>query len=167
VTQKNARRQEMKKTLFNVAVLGMVVLMAVCAAGVAGAATEEDAKALALKAVAYWQANGMEKAVAEYNNQKGPFVKGDLYVVALDFKGNVLAHGGNPVLTGMNLVAQKDKTTGKLFVKEQIEIAKAPGSGWTSYTWPNPVTKKVQAKKSWVQRAGNEEWYVVCGIFIN
>jgi hypothetical protein len=157
----------MKKTLVNVSVLVMVLVMAICAAGVAGAVTQEDAKALALKAVAYWQANGMEKAVAEYNNPKGPFVKGDLYVVALDFKGKVLAHGGNPVLTGMSLLAQKDQGTGKFFVKEQIEIAKSQGGGWTSYTWPNPVTKKVQMKKSWVQRAGNEEWYVVCGIFID
>ena len=49
---------KMRKTLFNAAILGMVVLMAVSAVRVAEAVTQEEAKALALKAVAYWQANG-------------------------------------------------------------------------------------------------------------
>ena len=152
----------MRRSLICLTLIGLVILGAV---HVAGAATQQDAKDLAEKAAQYWTSQGKEKAIAEFNNQKGPFVKGDLYVVALDFSGVVLAHGGNPVLTGINLLPQKDANSGKLFVKEQIDIAKTKGSGWTSYTWTNPVTKKVQLKKAWVQRIENTDSYVVCGVF--
>ncbi len=152
----------MRRSLICLTLIGLVILGAV---HLAGAATQQDAKELAEKAVQYWASQGKEKAIAEFNNQKGSFVKGDLYVVVLDFNGLVLAHGGNPVLTGINLLPQKDATSNKLFVKEQIEIAKTKGSGWTSYTWTNPVTKKVQLKKSWVQRIESTDSYVVCGVF--
>ncbi len=34
------------------------------------------------KAAAYVQANGKEKALKEFNNPKGQFVKGELYIFA-------------------------------------------------------------------------------------
>ena len=90
-------------------------------AGIVYAASLDEAKAITEKAAEFWKANGKEKALAEFNNPNGPFVKGDLYVVAHDFKGNVLAHGGNPKLVGTNLYDQKDPNGGKYFVREQIE----------------------------------------------
>jgi cytochrome c len=125
----------------------------------------DDAKALAEKAAAYWKANGKDKALAEINNPQGQFVKGDIYVVAHDFKGNVLGHGGNPKLVGTNLYEQKDPNNGKFFVKEQIELAKTKGSGWVSFSWANPATKKVQPKKSWVKKIEGEEYLVNSGVF--
>src|SRR5208283_5707779 len=105
------------------AVLLVAMFISVAAFAVQ-AATPEDAKVLADKAVAFWKANGKDKAIAEFNNPKGQFVKGDLYVVVQDFHGGVAAHGGNPGLVGKSLLEQKDPSTGKYFVKEQIEIAK-------------------------------------------
>ena len=135
------------------------------AAHLAQAATPEDAKALADKALVFWKANGKDKAVAEFNNPKGQFVKGDLYIVVQDFQGGVLAHGGNPGLVGKSLFEQKDPSTGKLFVQDMIEIAKTKGSGWLEYDWINPVSKKLQPKKSWVVRVEGENYFVVCGAF--
>jgi cytochrome c len=129
------------------------------------AASPDDAKALAEKAAVYWKANGKDKAIAEFNNPQGQFVKGDIYVVAHDFKGAVLAHGGNPKLVGVNLYEQKDPNNGKFFVKEQIELAKTKGSGWVDFSWVNPATKKVQPKKSFVKRIEGEEYLVNCGVF--
>jgi len=151
----------MKKVL----VFGLVLLFTFCFCGVVFADKAEDAKALAEKAAAYWKANGKDKALAEINNPQGQFVKGDIYVVAHDFKGNVLAHGGNPKLVGANLFEQKDPINGKFFVKEQIELAKAKGSGWVSFSWANPATKKVQPKKSWVKKVEGEECLVNSGVF--
>lgn len=146
------------------AVLLVAMFISVAAFAVQ-AATPEDAKVLADKAVAFWKANGKDKAIAEFNNPKGQFVKGDLYVVVQDFHGGVAAHGGNPGLVGKSLFDQKDPSTGKLFVQEMIEIAKTKGNGWLEYNWVNPVTKKIGMKKSWIERVEGEEYLVNCGAY--
>jgi len=144
------------------------ILLATCmffgSALMAQAATLEEAKALAEKAAAYMKANGKDKAVAEFNNPTGEFVKGDLYVFAQDFSGIMLANGGNPKLAGQNHFEVKDPS-GKFFVKEMIDLVKSKGSGWVEYSWTNPAIKKVQPKKTWVQRVEGMDVYVGCGLF--
>ena len=152
----------MKRTVVGVL---LVAVFVVFTAHLSQAATPEDAKAMAEKAVAFWKANGKDKAVAEFNNPKGQFVKGDLYVVVQDFQGGVAAHGGNQGLVGKSLFDQKDPSTGKLFVQEMIEVAKTKGSGWVDYDWINPVSKKMQPKRSWIIRLEGENYFVICGAF--
>jgi cytochrome c len=152
----------MKKKVFSIAVAMVVIFGMVY---IANAVTLDDAKGLAEKAAAFWKANGKEKAIAEFNNPKGQFVKGDLYIVAHDFKGIVLAHGTNQSLVGVNLFDQKDPNGGRFFVREEIDIAMKKGSGWINYSWTNPATKKVQDKKSWVQKIDGADAFVLCGIF--
>lgn len=132
-------------------------------ASLAPAATLDEAKAMAEKAAAYVKANGKEKAVAEFNNPKGQFVKGDVYVVLQGYDGVLAANGGNPKLVGQNHLELKDPT-GKYFVKEMVETAKK-GGGWVTYSWTNPVSKKVQPKKVWVQKVDGADMYVNCGVF--
>jgi len=128
------------------------------------AATQDEAKATVEKAMAYWKANGKDKAIAEFNNPKGQFVKGDMYIHAQDFNGIMLANGGNPKLVGQNHLEVKD-STGKAFVKEQIEVAKTKGSGWVSYVWTNPATKKLQPKTAYVHKVEGENIFIGCGIW--
>ena len=130
---------------------------------VAFSATPEEAKGMAEKAMAFYKANGKEKAIAEFNNPKGQFVKGDLYVVVQGFDGVLLANGGNPSLVGQNHLELKDPG-GKFFVKEMVETAKK-GSGWVTYNWTNPVTKKIGTKKAWIVKIDGENAYVNCGVF--
>lgn len=147
--------------------LCMVVVMTLVfgLAYVAQASSLDDAKALAEKAAAFWKANGKDKALVEFNKPNGSFVKGDLYIVAHDYKGTVIAHGANAALVGTNLFQQKDPLNGKFFVQEEIEVAKTKGSGWVTYSWTNPATKKVQAKKSWIQKIEGGDYLVLCGTF--
>lgn len=154
----------MKKFLCSMVLVAFLVAFgAVCAAQ---ASTKEEAKALAEQAAAFWKANGKDKALAEFNNPKGQFVKGDLYIVAHDFKGAVLAHGANQKLVGVNLWEQKDPNKGNFFVREQIELAKTKGSGWANYHWANPATKKLQPKTTWVKKIDGEDFLVNCGVFV-
>ncbi len=144
----------------------VMVVMAFVALGLvfnAAAATPDEAKALAEKAYAFYKANGKEKAIAEFNNPKGQFVKGDLYVVLQDFKGTLLANGGNQKIVGQNHFDLKDPS-GKLFVQEMVAVAKK-GGGWFTYTWTNPVSKKVQPKKVWVIRVEGADMFINAGAF--
>ncbi|HEY3277495.1 MAG TPA: cache domain-containing protein [Syntrophorhabdaceae bacterium] len=151
----------MKKNLFFhlcvlVAALGMV-----CAAG---AASQEEAKIFAEKAAAFAKANGKEKAVAEFNNPGGQFVKGDLYIFANDLNGTCLANGASPQLAGKNLLGLRDSAN-KLFFKEMTDVAAAKGGGWVEYSWTNPATKKVQAKITWIKKVEGADYYVGCGVY--
>jgi len=150
----------MKRSIVTILV---VVAVLFSSALVVSASTPEDAKALALKALAFYKANGKEKAIAAFNDPKGEFVKGDMYVVIQAFDGIVVANGGNPKLVGMNHLELKD-AGGNYFVKEQIEAAKK-GGGWVTYQWVNPVTKKVGTKKAWIQRIEGTEMCINCGVF--
>jgi cytochrome c len=132
--------------------------------GTVHAATLEEAKALGEKAAAYVKANGKEKGAAEIGNLKGQFVKGEMYVTLQDYAGHPLANPMSPGLVGQNHLELKDPN-GKYFIKECIDISKTKGGGWVEYTWVNPATKKVQPKKSWVQRVEGTEMYTLSGLF--
>ena len=125
--------------------------------------TKAEVKAFVNNAVAYAKANGKEKAYAAFNDPKGQFIKGDLFIVAQGFDGVVRANGGIHQLIGINLLETKDPD-GKFFVKEMIELAKTKGSGWVEYRWTNPATKKVQLKLTYIQKLDDTEC-LLAGIY--
>lgn len=148
----------MKKVLYFV-VLGLFV----CAlAGISHAGnTPDEAKAMVKKAVAYVKENGKEKAFAEFNNPKGQFVEGELYIFVIDFNGKMLAHGSNQSLVGKDMIETKDPDGVYLF-KEFIKTAKQ-GGGWVDYKWPHPATKKVEPKTSYVEAL--DDLILGCGVY--
>ncbi len=124
--------------------------------------TPEEAKKMVEQAVAYLKANGQEKALKEFNNPKGKFVKGEMYVFAYDLNGVMKAHPVNPELIGKNLYNEAD-SKGKLFRKEIVELAKTKGSGLVDYSYLNPVTKKEESKTTYIQKEG--DLIVCCGAY--
>jgi cytochrome c len=137
-----------------------IFLLGVTGASLASSAGE--ATALVDKAITFYKANGKEKALAEISNKHGQFVKGDLYVFIWDLKGVILAHGANEKLIGKDMYEIKD-VDGKQFVKEAVELAKSKGSGWVDYKWTNPVSKKVEAKTTFVKKV--DDLIFCCGIY--
>jgi len=125
-----------------------------------GGGTPEEAKALVEKAVAFYKANGKEKALAEFSKPKGRFIKGDLYIFAYDPKGTIIAHGGDPKLVGQDFTNVQDPD-GKYFAREFIKIG--PEGGWVDYKWMNYVTKKVDAKTTYLKRI--DDVIIGCGAY--
>ena len=113
-------------------------------------------------ALAYIKVNGQEKAFAEINNPRGRFVDRDLYITVVDMNGKILAHGAIPELIGTNRIESKD-SDGKFFIKERIEMAKTKGSGWQDYKFTDPLTKKVEPKKFYLEKYG--DIIVGCGVY--
>ena len=140
--------------LKKVMVMIVLCLFVVAAASAQQKGTPEEAKQLVEKAVAYVKANGEEKALKEFNNPKGEFFKGDLYIFAFDPKGILLANPNLPKLVGTNVYNSPD-SKGKLHRKEMVDLANSKGSGWVDYYQLNPVTKKDEPKISYVQKVGN------------
>lgn len=147
------------KKMFGVLVLNLA-LVSVAFAG----ATQEQAKAMVEKAIAYAKANGAEKAYTEFNTPGSQFFDGELYVFAYDLEGTNLALGSNPKMTGKNLLEMKS-ADGKYYLKEMIETIKSKGEGWVEYKWINPETKKMQDKISFVKKIPGTNAFAGCGVY--
>ena len=122
---------------------------------------KEKAVALVKKAVAYYKANGEDKALEEFSKAGGQFVEGDMYIFVYDLKGTMLAHQ-NKSLIGQNLIDRPD-SKGKMFRKDIIDIAKTKGSGWVDYVYTNPKTGEDEAKTTYFEKA--DDLVICCGIY--
>ena len=115
-------------------------------------ATPEEAKALLEQAVTAVKANPAA-AFAAFNDLNGKFIQDDLYVFAIDVKeAKFRAHGATPRLIGTDALNLKDPT-GKPLLKDMISSASSKGS--LEYHWRNPVTEKVEAKKTFMRNVNN------------
>jgi cytochrome c len=122
----------------------------------------DQAKAMVEEAAAFLNANGKEKALLEFNNPKGKYVKGEVYIFAYDLNATVIAHPINPKLIGKNLLEVPD-ADGKTFRKDIAELAKTKGTGWVDYKYKNPSTNKVENKTTLIKKVGDT--IICCGIY--
>jgi signal transduction histidine kinase len=126
------------------------------------AGTPAEAESMVKKAIAFYKANGQDKAFTEVNNTKGQFTKDDLYIFVYDIKGKCVAHGFNQKMIGKELIDLKDADN-KFFVKERIEIAKTKGKGWQDYMFTNPTTKKLEHKTAYIEKV--DDYIFGCGAY--
>ena len=143
-----------------------VAIAAVCLSTTAFAqdrGTKEEAKAMVDAAYDHIQKVGAEQAYKDFTNDKADWVKKDLYVMVYDGKNVNLAHGANPKLVGKDMTAVKD-ADGKPIVSTLNAVA-AKGSGWHDYDWPDPVTKKIMMKSTYVRKAPGGDGFVGVGVF--
>ena len=126
--------------------------------------TADEASTLVKKAVGFLKANGKEKAFIEFNNPKGQFADRDLYIFVYDLQGTNLSigNGNSAKMVGKNLMDMRD-TDGKYIIKSFIETANTKGKGWVDYKWPNPVTKAIEQKSSYIEKV--DDVIVGAGIY--
>jgi len=141
-----------KLTIIALAIFALVGVQFGAMAGTNG--TPDEAKAMVEKAAKLLAAEGKDKAFPVFDDSAGVFVDRDLYVFVLDSQGTTVAHGVNKALIGKSLLNIKD-ADGKAFIKEILDLANSKGEGWVDYKWPNPTTKKVEAKSSYVKKVGD------------
>ncbi|WP_418333302.1 cache domain-containing protein [Pseudothauera hydrothermalis] len=118
-------------------------------------ATPREARSLFEQAVQYMQDNGAERAFAAFNNQKGKFVRKDLYVFVIDDKGVYHASGAAPeALVGMNVLDTTDAAGNPLF-RQMIDATRQADEATVRYMWLNRVTNKIEPKVSYVRKIGH------------
>jgi signal transduction histidine kinase len=151
----------MLRKLKMAAVVALAMLGVHFGAIAASNGSADEAKSMVEKAVKVLQAEGKDKAFPQFNDTAGKFVDRDLYVFVLNMEGVTVSHGANKALIGKSLLNLKD-ADGKAFIQEMLDMANKSGSGWVDYKWPNPVTKKVEGKSSYIQKTGD----VIVGVGI-
>jgi signal transduction histidine kinase len=156
----------MNKKLFRILLAAFVLLFAGYSLSLADDSsrpiTPDEVEAFVDSAVEYALANGKEKALAEFMRQDGPFVRGNLYIFAYDFEGNVLSHGGQPELVNQNLIEKTD-TDGKKIIRELIALA-LKGSGWLRYNWEDRLTRTIKPKLGYVKKV-DDSWWLGSGLY--
>ena len=140
----------------------LVVAAAVCAASVGAVeqrVTAKEAEAMVKKGVAYIKANPREKAMADITDKSGMFVDRELYLTVYTPDGTALAHGANAKFVGKNMIDLRD-ADGKEHIRERMEMAKTKTTFWQDFKFVNPVSKKMEPKQMYCERASD---LIVCG----
>lgn len=146
----------MHKKIFRGLLCLFVGLFLCSAAWAADFGTADEAKAMTDKAVAFFDANGKDKAFTAFNAGTDGFKDRDLYLFVYDKDGVCVSHGSNPAMIGKNLLALKD-ADGKELIKEIVAI---PATGWVNFKWKNPQTQEIMKKKSYIVHKG-DFWFGV------
>jgi len=107
---------------------------------------------------------GQDKALATFNDPKGRFVRGELYIIAYDFNGTCLAHPYNPDMIGGNVLNETD-INGVALKWNMREVAKR-GGGFTYYIWPNPARSNADELKLTYVLKVDEGLWLGAGIYL-
>lgn len=111
-----------------------------------------------------WAAeNGRKKAAAEFNNLKGSFIRGDLYIFAYDYNGTVLSWPYRPDQIGVNRRNETDPA-GTHHIQAMIDAARN-GSGMVDYYSVNPLTNRTELKISYVTDVDGT-WFIGAGRYV-
>jgi len=149
----------MSRRLLRLAVIGLIFGFAAVTS--ARASDPEDAKAMAEKAVALFKVEG-EKAFAKFSDPNGEFVKGDIYITVLDKQGVVRANI-KPNIIGVNMWEATDPD-GVKFSQLSWKSTENSETAWISFKNVNPVTKKIEPKRTWVHRVG--DYIIQSGVYV-
>ena len=115
------------------------------------------------EAVAYARTQGRAAALREFNDPNGSFVRGDLYVFALDYNETNLAHPFRPEIVGTDRSGAQD-SLGVNNTRVQGLIAQQ-GGGFVFYRYPNPAHDMTPESKMSYVAPVDDTWYVGAGVY--
>ncbi|ENM5935100.1 cache domain-containing protein [Vibrio mimicus] len=97
-----------------------------------------------------------QQSLKAFNDINGDFVKGDLYVFVLDMNtGKFLAHGTSPELVGRSH-SEILSPDNKPILTELLDLARTKGRGEYTYQWLNPLSDKVETKRTYYRVIDNK-----------
>jgi polar amino acid transport system substrate-binding protein len=130
---------------------------------IASPAEQNEVIAFVNEAVTYVEVNGKEKALQEFNNPSGSFVRGDLYIFAYDFNGTCIAHPINPDLVGQTGLWD---INGVDVVGRELALARR-GGGTIYIVFPNPTHEgKEELKQLYIENV-NDSLYLGSGLYLS
>ncbi len=133
---------------------------AVAPAATDGAYTSNETLVAFVESAAdYARARGAPAALTEFNNPKGSFVKGELYIYAYGFNGTTLAHPVSPEAVGK----VREGQTG-VFVRE-MGAAVGDGSGFYRFTYINPQHNRTLESKLGYGVKIDDTWWLGSGVY--
>jgi cytochrome c len=124
--------------------------------------TQDEVKALTIKAADFIGAKGIEEAEKAFTTE-GDFKFGEIYVNVIDYNGNWVIYPPKPENKGKNVLNFIDED-GKKLGQEILDTGKK-GEGWTEYRWKNPATNTIQPKITYVKKVPGKDLVAYIGIY--
>ena len=121
--------------------------------------SNETLVAFVESAVVYARTHGRERALKEFNNRNGSFIRGELYIYAYAFNGTTLAHPINPESVGK----PREGANG-IFVRE-MGAGVRNGSGFYRFTYINPLHNGTLESKLGYGAQVDEDWWLGSGVY--
>jgi cytochrome c len=149
--------------------VGVVVLAVLCIAASAAAqksATKDECVVKCHEAAALINTKGLDEAIKEIADPKGPFVWKDSYVFLMNLDGKMLAHPMQPELTKLNHCLLITDPTDKALFVSFVNLARTVGHGWVEYMWPRPGKKSPSKKITYIYRVPGTDYFVGAGIYV-
>ena len=115
------------------------------------------------EAVTYLKENGEEKALQEFNNRSGSFVRGDLYIFGYNLNGTNIVHPINPALIGQRGLSDVNDVD---IVSRELALAKR-GGGTMYIVFPNPNHEGKKELKQLYIKTVNDSLYLGSGLYIS
>lgn len=126
---------------------------------------KEDASAMVEKGLAHIKKVGAEQAYKDFSDKaNADWHQKDVYLFCYDFKAVNTCHGANAALVGKDLSEMKT-ADGQFLIKNMVALTREKGSGWISYEWSHPQTKKVEPKQAFVKRVPGTDAFIGAGIY--
>ncbi len=97
--------------------IGALAIVAAVFVGFANADKAEDTVSLVNKAVVMFKDQGKDAALKAINDEKGPFIKGEIYVFAATMDNVLVGHPFDPSSRRINLSNMKDNNGFPIFQK--------------------------------------------------
>lgn len=130
---------------------------------IASITKQNEVKAFLNEAVTYLKDNGREKALQEFNNRSGSFVRGDLYIFGYDLNGTCIVHPINPALIGQRGLLDSN---GVDVVGRELALA-SRGGGTMYIVFPNPAHGgKKELKQLYIETV-NDSLYLGSGLYLS
>jgi cytochrome c len=144
---------------FQLLVILALILAPIAAVFAADRGTPAEARAMLLKAIAYYKSVGRKQALADFTASKPPFRDRDLFVFCLGPDHTVVANGGFPRLVGVKEGTVVD-SDGKSVAAIARRLISSDGEAVVRYRWINPMTHNVELKITFFAKAGDD----ICGV---
>jgi cytochrome c len=147
-----------------IAMVAMVSLIGATAIAHAQAKkpTQDEVKALTVKAAEFVAAKGIDDAAKAFTTE-GEFKYGEVYINVIDIQGNWVVFPPKPENKGksvLNFIDEDGKELGKDILSTGLK-----GEGWTEYRWKNPATNTIQPKITYVKKVQGKDLIVYSGIY--
>jgi len=132
--------------------------------GIPDQAIREALKRFVMDASEYAREAGRDEALRTFNALSGPFVRGDLYIHALDMNGIALALPHQPELLETSMIDLQD-SHGVNVTKVEIGLVQI-GGGFIYYDYPDPSHGMEERRKMAYVTKVDEDWWIGAGIYL-
>jgi polar amino acid transport system substrate-binding protein len=122
----------------------------------------DELKTFVEEAYSHVLVTGKDKALKEFMDLNGSWVRGDVYVFAQDFNGTELCLPYMPDKVGTNrLNITNDQG---LYINREMRAIAMNGSGFYEYSWRKPLSNQSESKVSYVTKV-DDSWWLGSGIY--